>query len=96
MARRAHTSQGRRSTGRMRALLVNEKNERSRDILGSQILTKRQVEVARLVTQGLPNKRIAVQLGVEVGTVKIHLHNIYQKLRISGRVRLAGLSRENP
>jgi DNA-binding NarL/FixJ family response regulator len=31
-----------------------------------------------------------------VGTVKIHLHNIYQKLRISGRVRLAGLSRENP
>ena len=80
----------------MRALLVNEKNERSRDILGSQILTKRQVEVVRLVTQGLPNKRIAVQLGVEVGTVKIHLHNIYRKLRISGRARLAGLSRENP
>jgi DNA-binding NarL/FixJ family response regulator len=75
-------------------MLLNEKIERSRDTLGGQILTKRQVEVARLVAQGLPNKGIAVRLGVEVGTVKIHLHNIYQRLQISGRLRLAGLSRE--
>jgi DNA-binding NarL/FixJ family response regulator len=78
----------------MRALLLNEENERPRVALSSQTLTKREVEVARLVVQGLPNKRVAVRLGVEVGTVKIHLHNIYQKLQISGRIRLAGLSRE--
>jgi DNA-binding NarL/FixJ family response regulator len=78
----------------MRALLRNEENERPRVGLSSQTLTKREVEVARLVAQGLPNKRVAVRLGVEVGTVKIHLHNIYQKLQISGRLRLAGLSRE--
>jgi DNA-binding NarL/FixJ family response regulator len=80
----------------MREMLLNEKNEWSRDTLGSPALTKRQLEIAQLVAQGLPNKRIAIRLGVEVGTVKIHLHNIYQKLQISGRVRLAGLSRENP
>jgi two-component system nitrate/nitrite response regulator NarL len=78
----------------MRALLLNEENERPRVALSCQILTNREVEVARLVAQGLPNKRVAVRLGVEVGTVKIHLHNIYQKLQISGRLRLAGLSRE--
>jgi two-component system nitrate/nitrite response regulator NarL len=78
----------------MRALLLNEENERPRVALSGQILTNREVEVARLVAQGLPNKRVAVRLGVEVGTVKIHLHNIYQKLQISGRLRLAGLSHE--
>ena len=80
----------------MRALLLNEEDERPRVALGSQTLTKREVEVARLVVQGLPNKRVAVRLGVEVGTVKIHLHNIYQKLQISGRLGLAVLSREIP
>ena len=75
-------------------MLLNEKNEWSRDTLGSHALTKRQLEIAQLVAQGLPNKRIAIRLGVEVGTVKIHLHNIYQRLQISGRLRLAGLSRE--
>jgi DNA-binding NarL/FixJ family response regulator len=74
-------------------MLLNEGNEWPSVTLGSQILTKREVEVARLVAQGLPNKRVAVRLGVEVGTVKIHLHNIYQKLQISGRLRLADLSR---
>jgi two-component system nitrate/nitrite response regulator NarL len=78
----------------MRALLLSEENERPRVALSCQILTNREVEVARLVAQGLPNKRVAVRLGVEVGTVKIHLHNIYQKLQISGRLRLAGLGRE--
>src|SRR5580700_6152393 len=95
MTRRAHTRRGRRSKGRMRALLLNEENERPRVALSGQILTNREVEVARLVAQGLPNKRVAVRLGVEVGTVKIHLHNIYQKLQISGRSRLATLTREN-
>ena len=78
----------------MRALLLNDENERPGVALGSQTLTKREVEVVRLVAHGLPNKRVAARLGVEVGTVKIHLHNIYQKLQISGRVRLAGISRE--
>jgi len=75
-------------------VLISERNEWPKLSLGGQVLTKRQVEIARLVAQGLPNKRIARQLGIEVGTVKIHLHNIYQKLQILGRVRLATLSRE--
>jgi DNA-binding NarL/FixJ family response regulator len=78
----------------VRVVLTHERNEWPKSLSG-QTLTKRQVEIARLVAQGLPNKRIAGRLGVEVGTVKIHLHNIYQKLQISGRSRLATLTREN-
>lgn len=51
-------------------------------------LTRREAEVAGLVSQGLANKAVAGQLGLAEGTVKIHLHNIYQKLRISNRAGL--------
>jgi two-component system, NarL family, nitrate/nitrite response regulator NarL len=78
----------------VRVVLIHEGSEWPKS-LGGQTLTKRQVEIVRLVARGLPNKRIAGRLGIEVGTVKIHLHNIYQKLQISGRSRLATLSREN-
>jgi DNA-binding NarL/FixJ family response regulator len=51
-------------------------------------LTRREAEVAGLVSQGLANKAVAGQLGVQEGTVKIHLHNIYRKLRVSNRTGL--------
>ena len=51
-------------------------------------LTRREAEVAWLVSQGLANRAVAAQLGVREGTVKIHLHNIYQKLRVSNRTAL--------
>jgi two-component system, NarL family, nitrate/nitrite response regulator NarL len=51
-------------------------------------LTAREQAVARLVSQGLPNKIVAAELGLQVGTVKLHLHNIYRKLRVSNRAGL--------
>jgi DNA-binding NarL/FixJ family response regulator len=54
----------------------------------SQTLTRREIEVVRLVSQGLANKAVAGELGVREGTVKIHLHSIYRKLRISTRAEL--------
>jgi DNA-binding NarL/FixJ family response regulator len=51
-------------------------------------LTKRETEIAGLVSLGLANKTVAGQLGVVEGTVKIHLHNIYRKLRVSNRTGL--------
>ncbi len=44
-----------------------------------QGLTRREREVALLVGTGMSNKDIAEQLGLSVGTVKIHIHNILQK-----------------
>jgi DNA-binding NarL/FixJ family response regulator len=59
----------------------------SDDTLG-RILTKREVQIVRLVSHGLPNKVVAEELGVREGTVKIHLHSIYRKLHISSRTEL--------
>jgi DNA-binding NarL/FixJ family response regulator len=56
--------------------------------ISKQTLTKREAEIARLVSQGLANKVVAGQLGVREGTLKIHLHNIYRKLRVSNRAGL--------
>ena len=56
--------------------------------VGDQRLTKREAEVAWLVSQGLANKVVAKQLGIGEGTVKVHLHNIYQKLHVSNRTGL--------
>jgi len=52
-------------------------------------LTPRELEIVRMVTRGLRNRSIAEQLFISEGTVKIHLHNIYQKLGVSGRLELA-------
>ena len=53
------------------------------------VLTAREIMVAHMVSQGLPNKKIASQLSITVGTTKTHLHHIYQKLNCAGRVGLA-------
>ncbi len=59
-------------------------------------LTRRQQEVATLVSAGLSNKEIGRRLNLAEGTVKIHLHAIYSKLRIPNRTMLALLAVQNP
>jgi two-component system, NarL family, nitrate/nitrite response regulator NarL len=54
----------------------------------SRILTPRELEIVRLVAEGLRNREIAERLTITEGTVKIHLHNIYEKLGVSGRPQL--------
>ena len=60
----------------------------------ARILTARELDVVRCVGQGLRNKEIAGRLGVNEGTVKLHLHNVYLKLGIDGRLALNVLLRE--
>jgi len=54
----------------------------------TQLLTPREVDVARMVTEGWPNKKIASKLSISEGTAKLHLHHIYQKLNCPGRMAL--------
>jgi DNA-binding NarL/FixJ family response regulator len=51
-------------------------------------LTPREVEIVRMVAQGLRNRAIGERLAISEGTVKVHLHNIYEKLGVEGRLEL--------
>jgi len=57
------------------------------------VLTPREMQILRLVADGLRNKEIAQDLEISEGTVKIHLHNIYEKVDVDSRVELALLAR---
>jgi DNA-binding NarL/FixJ family response regulator len=58
----------------------------------SQSLTIREREVMKWVSEGLTNKEVAGRLGLSEGTVKIHLHNIYEKVGVPNRTALTALA----
>jgi two-component system nitrate/nitrite response regulator NarL len=55
-------------------------------------LTDRECQIMRLVSEGLSNKEIGRRLNITDGTIKVHLHHIFQKLEISNRTVLAALA----
>jgi two-component system, NarL family, nitrate/nitrite response regulator NarL len=59
---------------------------------GLAVLTERERQIMRLVCEGLSNKEIGRRLNVTDGTIKVHLHHIFQKLDISNRTSLAALA----
>jgi DNA-binding NarL/FixJ family response regulator len=63
-------------------------SERSPQTRRSQ-LTPRELEVADLVEKGMRNRDIARHLGIQTGTVKIHLKHIFEKTGVRGRYGLA-------
>ena len=48
-------------------------------------VSRRELEVARLIDRGLTHKQIARALGIEPATVKNHVHNLCEKLRVHRR-----------
>jgi DNA-binding NarL/FixJ family response regulator len=50
-------------------------------------LTSREYEIVTLLGQDLSNKEIASRLGIEVATVKNHVHNLFEKLQVHRSVR---------
>jgi DNA-binding NarL/FixJ family response regulator len=59
------------------------------------VLTPRELEIVRMVAQGLGNREVAERLFISEGTVKTHLHTIYEKVGVKGRMHLATYAREN-
>lgn len=59
-----------------------------------ELLTDREIEITCAVATGMRNKAIADKLNISEGTVKVHLHNIYEKLELDGRHALTVYARE--
>jgi DNA-binding NarL/FixJ family response regulator len=56
-------------------------------------LSKRELEIGDLIDRGLSNKQIARQLGIQAATVKNHVHNIFDKLKVHRRGEAAACLR---
>jgi two-component system, NarL family, nitrate/nitrite response regulator NarL len=60
----------------------------ARASLSSTALTRRELEISRLVATGLSNKDIARRLGISLGTTKSHVHNLLGKLALQRRAQV--------
>lgn len=60
-----------------------------------ELLTDRERHITSLVREGLRNQDIAIRSGLTEGTVKVHLHNIFQKLGVRSRAELIVQSRRD-
>jgi len=65
------------------------RGERKRPTTGWASLTPAELDVVRLVSEGLPNNDIATRLFVSPRTVQSHLTHVYTKLGLTSRVQLA-------
>jgi DNA-binding NarL/FixJ family response regulator len=81
----------RESAGRVMEKLIQDKSrDGSRDLL-----TPRERDIVRMVASGLSNRELSERLFITEGTVKSHLHAIYEKLGLKSRLQLAAHAREH-
>ena len=77
------------STEEAIAYALRGRGERKRPTTGWGSLTPTELDVVRLVGEGLPNKDIATRLFISPRTVQSHLRHVYNKLGLTSRVQLA-------
>jgi DNA-binding CsgD family transcriptional regulator len=65
--------------------------ERALEHFGSDTLSARELEIARLVLRGNSSKAIAKRLSISQETVKVHRRNLYAKLGVSTQSELFSL-----
>jgi DNA-binding NarL/FixJ family response regulator len=76
--------------------IAMDQRARRRGSANYAALSPREREVMFYAAKGIANKAIARELNVAEGTVKLHLHRVYQKLGIKSRFALAALARNLP
>ena len=75
---------------RLRASLVDQAPS-----VDGHTLTKRELEVLKILALGSGNKEIADHLTLTVRTVRFHIENIYRKLGVQSRTQAVRVGREN-
>ena len=66
--------------------LLNDLNSPEKKTVENNVLTPRQMDVLRCLSEGLSNKQIAYKLGLSEGTVKIHLTLLMRALDVTNRL----------
>jgi DNA-binding NarL/FixJ family response regulator len=88
--------EGKRELGRFAAFRRRESSPPLReDRVPPEALTPREIAIVREVSAGRRTREVATRLGISEGTVKIHLHHIYAKWNVEGRVELLLVAQRN-
>lgn len=69
--------------------LLNEKIAQEKEKIEEEKLTRREIEVLKLLAEGLFNKEIAYKLSISEKTVKNHVSNIFKKIGVFDRTQAA-------
>ncbi len=78
------------AAGRLLPLaLLDAEHKHEQERCARTVLTERERQIIELVSEGLSNKQVGRRLDLSEGTIKVHLHHIYQKLAINNRTALA-------
>ncbi len=93
--RRRLTLHDRNGLGRPRLVPGARATSVRRRRTGPGGLTRREVEVLQLVSNGMTNRAVARALWVTSETVKFHLSNVYRKLGVGNRVEASEWAHEN-
>ena len=75
----------------------SESSEQGVRLVGDVLIetpSQREIEVLRLIAEGLTNQQIAERLVISLGTVKAHSSNIYRKLGVRNRTQALARARE--
>lgn len=79
----------------MASLLFKKMNSDDNSSASNSKLTKREIEVLKLITEGMLNKEIAHKLCISEKTVKNHVSNIFKKIEVSDRTQAAVFAIKN-
>jgi len=71
-----------------RMAIVDEAGEGELDLTEFNILTPREQEILKMMSQGLNNREIAAALLISDGTIRTHIHNMLNRLQIGDRFQL--------
>lgn len=74
--------------GKFYIVLTTESTSTGVDLEPTDILTKRELEIAILVALGRPNKQIAKELNISEWTVSTHLRRLFTKLGVGSRAAM--------
>ncbi len=69
--------------------ILNEKLAQDKEKVEEDKLTRREIEVLKLLAEGLFNKEIAYKLSISEKTVKNHVSNIFKKIGVFDRTQAA-------
>jgi DNA-binding CsgD family transcriptional regulator len=77
------------STEEAIAYALRRRGQRNRPSTGWDSLTPAELDVVRLVAEGLTNKDVAARMFISPRTVQSHLAHVFAKLSVSTRTQLA-------